>query len=104
MKILLNTTLLLLTDADDVWIELQSCNMTLDLHATLEEPFFESEYEDESGLFFEYKAYAADNKTATLTGHTLTLIGREDDGDTYEFDVSLLQKWDAESYLGRDAQ
>ena len=104
MRILLNTAQRLLTDADDVWIDYQSCNVVMDLHAAHEEPFFTSEYEDEAGLFFAYSAYAADNKTATLVDHTLTLIGREDDGDTYEFDVSLLKKWDAEAYLGRDAQ
>lgn len=103
-KILLQTAKALLNEADDVWIDNQSCSCHLSLDLPPEEAFFESEYEAESGLSFNYRAFGYDNVTAILAGDTLTLIGREDDGETYDFDVKLLKKWDAEAYLEEGAR
>lgn len=103
MKISLHTAQKLLDDADDLWVGGQSSDWhTLNIGAPPEYSFFESEYEDASGLVFEYKAYGEDNTTVVLEGCTMTLVGREDDGETIEFDITLLKQWDAEAYLGRD--
>jgi hypothetical protein len=103
MKISLHTAQKLLEDADDMWVENQPTDwLSTSIGTPPEDTFFESEFEDEEGLVFEYKAYGEDNIAARLVGSTLTLVGREEDGDLLEFDVTLLKKWDAEAYLGRD--
>jgi hypothetical protein len=103
-KILLQTVKALLNKADDMWIDSHPCACTLSWDRPLGEAFLDSYYEDDKGLVFEYKAFLEDNAAATLEGHNLTLVGREEDGDTYDFTLSLLSKWDAEAYLGRSVK
>lgn len=103
-KILLQTVKALLNKADDMWLDNQPCDCRLSLSLPPEDAFLESDYEDAAGLSFSYKAFGKDNASATLVGDTLTLIGREEDGETYDFDVKLLKRWDAEAYLGEGAR
>jgi hypothetical protein len=104
LKILLQTVQSLLDKADDVWIDNQHCDCCLTLDLPPEDAFLECNYEDAAGLSFGYRACGEDNASATLVGDTLTLVGRADDGETYDFDVKLLKKWDAEAYLGEGAR
>lgn len=104
MKISLHTAQKILQEADDLWVEHQPTDWTsISIGVPLEDSFFESEYEDQEGLVFESKAYGEDNITVELAGHDMTLVGRDGVGELEVFTVTLLKKWDAEAYLGRDS-
>ena len=102
MKISLHTAQKFLQEANDIWVEHQSSDYIVDVNAQPEEAFFRSVYEDDEGLVFEYVAMGEDNATVELNGHTLTLMDMVD-GKLEPFDITLLKKWDAEAYLGRDS-
>jgi hypothetical protein len=100
MKISLHTAQKLLREADDLWVGHRTADYTLSLARPPEDVFFHSVYEDDEGLTFEYTAVGEDNATVELNGHILTLMEMID-GSSEPFDVTLLKKWDAETYLGR---
>ena len=101
MKISLHTAQKLLQDADDLWVGNMAADVTFGFGLPPEEVFFRSLWENDAGLEFEYVAVGEDNVTVELNGHTMTLMALYD-GKLEPFDVTLLKKWDAEAYLGRE--